>query len=278
MREYAYEAIDYPFGEGAGEQASGDTDKAACLAFVLLKSDAWDRSKFMWDFQELWGFGLAETEYEDDYDNEGPDKDSFVAEIDGMLVAVSCIHVPIPNKEAEICAANNFLWPEAANEVAQHTAHVIVSVLPKENSIIKANTLLVQICTACLQAQNAIGVYTAGTVFDPDSYEMAADVIRNGELPYLNWVHLGLVSGSEDTISGYTYGLATFGKDEIEIINTTARPDELYNLLFEIAAFVIDEDLVMHDGETIGFTEDQRLSITRSPGVNIEGMTLKIEY
>ena len=38
------------------------------------------------------------------------------------------------------------------------------------------------------------------------------------------------------------------------------------------------EDVTLHDGETIGYTEDQDLPVTRSAGVWHSGMTLKIPY
>nr|WP_304430429.1 DUF4261 domain-containing protein [uncultured Acetatifactor sp.] len=36
--------------------------------------------------------------------------------------------------------------------------------------------------------------------------------------------------------------------------------------------------MVLHDGETIGFSEDQKLPITKSGGVAVEGDSLKIEF
>ncbi|MFR3921586.1 MAG: DUF4261 domain-containing protein [Dysosmobacter welbionis] len=46
----------------------------------------------------------------------------------------------------------------------------------------------------------------------------------------------------------------------------------------DLASYVLEEDVTFHDGETIGFTEGQYLSISRSAGVWHDGMTLKIPY
>ena len=46
----------------------------------------------------------------------------------------------------------------------------------------------------------------------------------------------------------------------------------------DLASYVLEEDATFHDGETIGYTEDQFLPVTRSAGVWHNGMTLKIPY
>lgn len=48
--------------------------------------------------------------------------------------------------------------------------------------------------------------------------------------------------------------------------------------LWDIANYVITEDVVLRDGETIGFSEEQKLPITRSKGVAVEGDSLKIKF
>ena len=45
-----------------------------------------------------------------------------------------------------------------------------------------------------------------------------------------------------------------------------------------IAGYVVDQDVILHDGETIGFTNEQRLKIVKSAGVNVAGESLKILY
>ncbi|MGN0624581.1 MAG: DUF4261 domain-containing protein, partial [Oscillospiraceae bacterium] len=52
--------------------------------------------------------------------------------------------------------------------------------------------------------------------------------------------------------------------------------EELYRFLLAISDYVITTDTHLKDGETIGFTEDQKLPITLSDGVSVEGQTLKI--
>ena len=48
--------------------------------------------------------------------------------------------------------------------------------------------------------------------------------------------------------------------------------------MISIATYVIDTDATLRDGETIGFSEEQKLSIKLSKGILLDGKTLKITY
>ena len=63
---------------------------------------------------------------------------------------------------------------------------------------------------------------------------------------------------------------------EIEILDTNLEPEQLRDLLSNIVFYVLENDIVFHDGETIGFSEEEKLQISRSKGVSIEGQTIKI--
>ena len=45
-----------------------------------------------------------------------------------------------------------------------------------------------------------------------------------------------------------------------------------------LEALGIEYDVTLNDGETIGFSADDKHAITRSEGAALPGMTLKIEY
>ena len=54
---------------------------------------------------------------------------------------------------------------------------------------------------------------------------------------------------------------------------------ELHVFLCSICDYLIANDVTLYDGETIGFSEDEKLAITRSPRVaGVAEETLKIAY
>ena len=104
-------------------------------------------------------------------------------------------------------------------------------------------------------------------------------MLKEDELPIFNWVWFGLYR-SEGGLNGYTYGMDVFGKEEMEVLNTDAEPEDLRDFLASLASYVLACDVTLQDGETIGFSADDKHTITRSPGVSLpeEQMTLKIGY
>ena len=185
---------------------------------------------------------------------------------------------PIPDGEAEANAQNNYLWPEAVETAQAHKAHIMVAVVGKEDNVLELGKLYVKILAACCRQKYATGIYASGVVFDLRFYEGLADRMNADELPIFNWIWFGLYQ-SEDGLCGYTNGLEQFGKDEIEVLDTNADPEELRDFLVSLASYVLEYDVELHDGETIGFSEEDKRAITRSEGVALPGqMTLKIAY
>lgn len=270
-------------------QQAADAEQAAAreggpfASFVLLDACEWDKEQFLRDLRQEWGIDLVEGDSDGEALGEEDEEDgdhlyTLVGEVDGMLATVALMPGPVPDGEAEHNAATNYLWPEAVEVTKRHVAHLVVAALPREKDLLEAGKLLVKLCDTCLKSAYAVGVYTSGTVFQPAFYRDAAAVMKDGELPYLNWIYFGLRQSEQGLMSGYTYGLDLFAKDELEVVDTTAPPSELRDFLFNIAAYVISSDVTLHDGETIGYTADMKLPIIRSEGFNLDGMTLKIGY
>jgi len=243
--------------------------------FILLSSNTWDVGKLKMHLRREWGIVIPERQNGTKVHNQS--KNAFIWKESGMTVAISLSPSPVPDGEAEQKAANNFFWPEAVEVTQTHTAHILVAVLPGRKSVMEAGKLCVKLCSSCSRLDNALGVCTSGTVYQPDFYQKAASGMKDGDLPILNWIYFGL-SPSDNGINGYTYGMEDFGLEELEVIDSWAAPQDLYGFLVDIASFIMISGTQLHDGETFGFTEDQKLPITRSKGVLVDGYSLKIGY
>ena len=95
-------------------------------------------------------------------------------------------------------------------------------------------------------------------------------------LPIQLWVYIGIINGDEKS-SVYTYGMKEFSKSEIEIIDAHMKGSEVYDFLLSILEYVLEQDATLHHGETIGFTEEQKINITESEAIYLDGTSLKIE-
>ena len=261
--------------ENEGEWEDGDETqsdhKGTFGGFVLLSQDQWDKEQFIRDMKEKWDITVEEDEDEDTSD------DAVVFQVGDMIAAVSLMPYPIPDGEAEVNAENNYMWPEAVEVAKAHSAHIMVGVLGKEEDVLEKGKLYTKLVAACCRQPYATGVYTSGVVFEPRFYEGFADMMQEGELPIFNWIWFGLYR-DENGMNAYTYGMDVLGKDEMEVLGTDAEPGELRDFLASLVSYVLENDVVLHDGETIGFSADDKHTITRSKGAALPGMTLKVSY
>ena len=260
----------------AEAEAEDESDHTGVFTgFVLLSKGEWDKEQFIRDMKEKWDIAV------DEYDaSEEKDDDALVFEVGDMVAAVSLATYPIPNGEAELNAENNYMWEDAVKVAKEHCAHIMVAVLGKEENLLEKGKLYTKVVAACCRQEYATGIYTSGVVFEPRFYEGFADMMQDGELPIFNWIWFGLWR-NENGMNGYTYGMDVFGKDEMEVLGTDAKPSDLRDFLASLVSYVLENDVELHDGETIGFAaDDNKHTITRSPGVGLpeEQMTLKISW
>ena len=234
--------------------------------FVLYKDANMDWARFKKYLKEDW-----------DMDVQDEVKDNaIVFHADDMVVACSLMPSPIPDNEAETFAANNIMWKDGAAEAAKHQAHVMVAVMNKFDAMDQAE-LFAKVACCLLKLDNAIGIYKNPTVYEKQFYVDFAETIKKGEMPVPILVYTGMYLG-KDGLCAFTQGMKYFGKDEMEIVNSKQQPDKLISFMFSIEEYVLSEDVELKDGETIGFTEEQKLPISVGEGVSITGTTVKIGF
>ena len=281
IRGLEHESLYDPDEDAEGLEDDADEEetdhKGSFAGSVLLSKAEWDKEQLIRDLREEWGI-VDEEPDEGDEDVENSD-DAVVMQVGNMMLIVTLFHGHIPDNEAEINAENNYMWPEAVEVAKAHKAHIMVAVLGEEEKLLERGKLFTKAMAVCCKQKYTTGVYTSGVVFEPRFYEGLANMLKKDELPIFNWVWFGLYR-SEGGLNGYTYGMDVFGKEEMEVLNTDAEPEELRDFLASLASYVLACDVTLQDGETIGFSADDKHTITRSPGVGLpeEQMTLKISW
>lgn len=265
------EKIRQYWAERTDEQGDESQKKKNFLGFVLLSTPEFDTKAFRATLKDDWGIECPE-------DSEDPESEGttlvFYANV--FLVTVALMEVPVPDGEAEYWANSNFMTREKSIAAAKnHQAHLMVAVLGPAS--LEAGELYVKVASTCLKASNALGIYDCGTVWLPEDYIRSAMIMKDGEFPLINLVFVGLYQ-NENGVSGWTNGLQSFGKEELEVINSSQPPSEVFDLLFNLCSYLIKEGAVLRDGETCGFSMEQKLPITLSEGVYVEGQSLKIGF
>ena len=205
--------------------------------------------------------------------------DALVFRIDGHDIAIAEIPLAIPGDEVKITAEYSYFWEDAINEAPNHKAHIILSIINAGKNSIQENILFNQIATSILKNSKSMGIYIGGRtlLLKKDFYLSNSETMSESNLPVYNWIYFGLKQ-EKGKQSIYTYGLADFGKKEMEIVNSKQNLNTLSEMMYNLTNYVLTYDVTLKDGETIGISAKQKLKITESKGKFLEGKTLKIKF
>lgn len=250
------------------EGEEGTAKQGNVLAgFVLYRDANMDWPRFIHSLREDWGIEVQD-----------PVKDNaLVFHTEGMVVACSLMPGPVPDREAEENARNNIFWKDGSVEAAKHRAHVMLAVMNKFDAMEQAQ-LFAKVAYSLLKLKNAIGIYKNPTVYEKRFYMDIAEGMKKGDLPVPIMIYLGAYVTKEAKYCAYTSGMTFFGKKEIEVVDSLKQADEVINFMCAIAEYVLLENVELKDGETIGFTEEQKLPISVGDGVSVKGTTVKIGF
>jgi len=232
----------------------------AFTGFVLLNEAKFDREKFLKDLKEDWNITLDLGD-----DSENKEKDMLVGNVGDIMVAVALMPAPIPNNEAVDNAKTNYRY-------------ILVSLLGEPN-LVDGAKLYTKIISALTKQDNCTGINVLGTVLNPDMYrDFTKYYEENDMFPVENMIFIGLYASEGEKINAYTYGMERFGKKEMEILDSSQSPEDVYYFLQGVADYVITSDVILQDGETIGFSAEQKIPISQSKGIAVNGTTLKLAY
>ncbi len=199
--------------------------------------------------------------------------------MEGEVVVLSTMPVQIPWGDIQQTAQYAYNWQTAEEDLKDHNSHMIVTLLSGNNTAVSRFGTLTKVLTAILATTDCIGIYQGSQCLltPKDQYLDSAEALKSGQIPLHLWVYIGLRRG-EKTNSGYTYGLTAFDKLEMEFINAPLDLMELHSFLSHIGAYVVNSDVTFKSGETLGYTEDQKIRITQSKGTLVEGESFKLEF
>lgn len=198
--------------------------------------------------------------------------------IQGETVALATMPVQIPWGDIEGTAQYSYNWMSAEKDLQNHNSHIIATVMSSKNNELERFKILTKVLSSIVATTNCIGVYhgSQSLLIPREQYLDSAEALKSNQIPLDLWVYIGLQKGKNGN-SAYTYGLTAFDKLEIEIINTKLGLEELHSFLSNICAYVINSNVTFKSGETLGYTAEQKIKITKSKGQFVEGESLKLE-
>ena len=246
-------------------------DSKIILGMVLLQDvNTFDIDTFQNDFLSSYGDNIQEPT---------GDNSSFVFTVDGEMIAVAHMPVPIPSGDIEETSQYAYNWQTVLEDTNEHKSHLIVSIMQGGQDQIKRFKVFTKVLCSLLRTTNSIGVYKGNQslLIPKEDYLSEAELMSDDTLPLNLWIYFGLRTTDKGK-SGYTYGLKEFNKTEMEILNSTKSLEDIRAFLLNISHYVLDYDVTFQDGQTCGLSEEEKIAISLSKGKFVEGDTLKLAY
>jgi hypothetical protein len=244
-------------------EAPGAGTPPGALAMVLLREPVPVDGKAVLAHLRRQGAGAILPAISDVSEGEGV----LAARIPGGTVKMLSLPAPIPPQEMEGPVALAWHWPTAREEVAAHRGHVIVHASSTEVRPMDLWRLHTRLVAAVVATTPALGVYVgdAMMVRSREDWLDEALATEGDGLPILLWVGINPVREEDGRVSAYTTGLSSFGIMEMEVRASTRPFKDVMDRLVDAALYQVGSDKRLGDGETFGFSAEDRHMVRHLP-------------
>jgi hypothetical protein len=253
------------------KKKEGENMAKTILGMIMLHDEnSFNLNDFFLDLKKNYGYEINDAI---------GDTSSLAFTLNDELVGMGYISAPIPNKDIEQTAVYAYNWMSAVNDLQHHRSHIIISILNGTENQVKRFKIFTQIICSILRTTDSIGVYMGNQslLIPKKDYIYEASLMNDHHLPLRLWIYFGLRITDKGE-SGYTYGLKEFNKNELEILNSTKDINAISLFLLNISHYLLQENVTFKDGQTCGFSEDEKIEIKLSAGKFNEGDTFKLLY
>lgn len=250
----------------------GEPDEESALVAmpIFCNGKRYDLGAVVEHLKSFWKLEVTEAE---------GGEDVAVFEVDGQLTAIAHMPTGFPKEAQQEMIQTAVFWQAVADDMKGHDSHAIVTIFHGDSGPVGQFLLMTKILYSIFATSEAVGVFIGsqslmlGREMYMDCTEMS---IQDSEAPVLLWVFFG-PAADEQGNSLYTFGMNAFGKHDMEIVHSRLEMGDLLDIMISFVGYVVSNDVTLQPGETIGFSEDQKIPITLSEGVFVEGETLKLE-
>jgi hypothetical protein len=196
-------------------------------------------------------------------------------------VIMGLMPAPVPWSDLEPACKTSWMWPDAAKVLRPHTQHLIVTFMddgPPLAQFQKLSCVVASLLHTCPAALGVLwgkaGHLVSGKVFR----EFCVQMLPDGYPLYI-WIDFQVGPGPEGRTAGYTRGLDALGLMDLETVNSPEPPRELGDRFFALALYLIENGLVIQDGDTVGEDEHERIKVSHTESVfGNEGEVLRLDY
>lgn len=199
------------------------------------------------------------------------------------LADVIVAHMPVGIALSDIDGPSSVavLWPGATADLGNHSAHLIVTV-SGELDPTTMSTLLTQVTASLLAVcDEALGVLwsNAAKLIRRDLFvNFTRDILPSGPPMHL-WVDYRIAADGDLFCRGFTHGMKALGLMEIEAVRVPESPRDLEERFIGLGAYLIENGMMINDGDTIGEDEHEKIRVLFSESeFGHDGRVMRLVY
>lgn len=135
--------------------------------------------------------------------------------------------------------------------------------LRRRHKMVKAHIVFTEVMDGLMREPAAIGVYRdeLGVLMPPSMVTSLAEMLTKGQAPLPLWVNVRV--HSHDLTFGRTLGLTNFGHLDVQVRESTRSEEDVYNLLMNVANYVVTGDTFLLPSQTLGYTDGEQIVISQ---------------
>jgi hypothetical protein len=195
--------------------------------------------------------------------------------------AYTLVPRPIPWSQLEGPCEVAWYWPDAAQKMREHAAHLLVTLVDEGRDDVAKSLCLTQFTAAIVENCQAVGVVwaAAGLVHPPDGFmDLARDLSRE-LLPLHLWIDFRLMPSDDGSLSLFTTGLEAFDRREIEVLCYHGEAQSLMDHAYNVAHYAIDHVALIKDGDTMGLPGEVQATVRHAKSKLDDGRdVLQLEF
>ena len=180
-----------------------------------------------------------------------------------MSIAMGMMPGPMPTDTWSAPQRQTWIWPEAAECLAHHRSHLIVTAIGDATMLEQSKLLTMVTASLVRTVGKPAGVLWGenGLLVSPDTFCTMAEQTLPGESPFPLWLSVFLGQNEDGTTVGFTRGMEMFDLMDFVTENATDSPAELSKRFYGLADYLVEHGPVIEDGHTIGEDTDERIEV-----------------
>ena len=186
-----------------------------------------------------------------------------------FTAAATLVPRPIPWSQLEGPCATAWYWPDAAEALRPHEAHLLITVIDEGGRPIDKASALTRLTAAITANAPSVGVFwgPGRLVHPPGAFVEQAAHVSPENLPLFLWIDFRMEQTDDGALRLFTTGLEALGESELEVPRYVGNPQDLLDFVYNIAHYSLSRRKTINDGDTIGVTDDVQATARRGPSM-----------